>query len=150
MEIYMKVLLKEKYMDEDFIMVLNHILSHHYGASNPNELFNCWETLMQVANFTNEFGGSTEELRRLKKPVTPHLLAKKVASLRYGYFEIELTGQLIPEECLDAISIHKWITNTESRYIDLEASQYYGREILTNYLNPILMDHGYDLNAIWK
>lgn len=150
MELYMKVMLKENQKDEDFIFMLNNILVNHFGATDQDELFNCWRKLMIIANSVNETGGDTDQLRALKKPVTPELLSQKIESLRYGLFQVQLTGHLIPEECIDAIAVCKWIEATGGKYIDPEASKYYAKPMLANYLDPVLTAYGYDPDKLWK
>jgi hypothetical protein len=150
MELYMKVMLKEEYLNEAFIVALNDTLCSYYGASNPNELFNCWQTLIELANFVNANDQSSQQYRRKSKPVTPQELTEKIAALKYGYYQLQLNAPLALDDCLDAIAISKWIDATGAKYIDTEASQYYDPKIVRDHTDPVLAELGHDLRKVWK
>ncbi|WP_343748180.1 hypothetical protein [Fluviicola sp.] len=152
MKVYMKVLLKEEFRTEEFIEELNDTLVARFGSSNDvMGLFNTWQSLGKRARLYNEnhiLG--TERIQALQRPITAQQLHAEIRELRFGYFEVELNGFLVPEDALDAIAVCKWITDTHASYIIPAQSENYGKEVLMLHLNQLLTEHGYDLDDAWK
>lgn len=141
MKKFMVVVLKPVFQTEDFINSLNEELTNKYGATNPDDLFNSWKSLQELAN---DYNGTCKD-----HPVSVKQLVKKHSFLGYGQLHLGLDGVLSEEEALDAIAVNKWIRDTKGRFIEPQLSRHYRKNTLKKFLNQVLLDRGTDPAIVW-
>lgn len=142
-------MLKEENRNDLFIFQLNKELKNTYGANTCTK-FNPWYEIQQEADFMNKDPEGKKQCPGLKRPVTPKHLSTNFFWFTNGVFSIKLSGGTTADEGKDAVAICKWIIKTQSQYIDTEQSDNYDKETVSQYLNSVFMEAGYNLDELWK
>lgn len=134
MKKFMVVVLKPVFQNEEFINSLNKELASKYGATNPNNLFNSWKCLEELANEYNKT--SKDHSVSVKQLINEHRF------LGYGQLYIMLDGTLSEEEARDAIAVNKWIRDTRGKFIEPQLSRRYRKNVLRKILGQVFLSKG--------
>lgn len=146
---YMNVVLKKKYKNDLFIASINEELINKFGANTWTK-FNPYYFLQEEADYINNHPDGKKQLEGWKRPIEPETLSCNFFWLQNGLFSIKLSGGTTSEEGKDAVAVCKWIIATKKRYIDTAQSHDYCKRIVSQYLNNVFEQDGYDLEKLWE
>lgn len=146
---YMTVVLKEEHRSDVFIQLLNEDLLTRFGANNCLK-FNSWDFLQEEADYFNNHTEGRKMLQGWERPITKETLSGNFFWYRNGEFTFKLSGGGTADEARDVIAVCKWLIATKCKYIDKSTSDNYSKEVVSQYLDYLFEEEGYNMEALWE